>query len=113
MKFGVGRNRRYLQSTRGERDGNTVDVKERERERYTLNHPRMTAKCWQNVLPEAGFEPGTSSMVQTAPLTTTPRRPTVIFGAHGRRGTIIEFLKKQKDADCRELPVEIKIMRFG
>ena len=101
-----------------ERDGNTVDVRKRERSwtwwglgKYSaiLNHPRMTAKCWQNVLPEAGFEPGTSSMVRSAPLTTTPRGLTVIFGANGRRGTKIENLKKQKDANSRELPGEIKI----
>ena len=40
IKFGVGRNRRYLQSTRGERDGNTFDVRERERERNKEHHSR-------------------------------------------------------------------------
>ena len=78
-----------------------------------LNHPRMTAKCWQNVLPESGFEPGTSSMVLSAPLTTTPRGLTVIFDAHGRRGTGIEILEKQKDADCREPAFVMKIMKIG
>ena len=69
----------------------------------------MTAKCWQNVLPVAGFELGTSSIVRSAPLTTTLRRPQCFFGAHGRRGTKTEILKRQKDAESRELPEEIKI----
>ena len=47
--------------------------------RFTLDHPRMTANCWQNVLPGAGFEPGTSSMIRSAPLTTTPRGPRLFF----------------------------------
>ena len=38
IKFGVGRNRRYLQNTRGERDGNTVDMREVEIDNE--HHPR-------------------------------------------------------------------------
>ena len=33
--------------------------------------------------------------------------------AHGRRGTKIEILKKQKDAESRDLAFEIKIGEIG
>ena len=38
---------------------------------------------------------------------------TLILSAHGQRRTKIRILKQQKDADCRELSEEIKIIRFG